>query len=112
MCPFFCLCLPGDKSDISEANSRLKQTRRFVSALLPTESALKSVGRFFSRASTPTMTPQQVEYTIIQAESYLLQAMLLFTEESYLAYIKAGLRIRSAWKLYEKCESGTKRTDR
>ena len=91
------------QDDIAEANVRLKHTRNFVTALLPSESALTSVGRFLARSSGPQLTPQQLEYTVLQAEAYLLQAMLLFTEESYLSYVKAGLRIRSAFKLYERC---------
>jgi hypothetical protein len=94
-----------DKNDIAEANARLKQTRHFVSALLPAVSTIKSVGRFLSRSSGPALTEEQVENTLLQAEAYLLQAMLLFTEENYLSYVRAGLKIRSAWKLYEKCES-------
>ena len=87
------------------ANDRLKQTRTFVTALLPEDSVAKSVGRFLARSSQATLDPLQLEHTLIQAESYLLQAMLLFTEESYLSVVKAGLRIRSAWKLYERCEA-------
>ena len=93
-----------DKGDIAQANHRLKQTRTLVSALLPQESALKSVGRFLARSQSAVLTPLQLEHTLIQAEAYLLQALLLFTEESYLSVVKAGLRIRSAWKLYELCD--------
>ena len=100
-----------DKDDIASANLRLKQTRNFVSALLPQVSTMKSVGRFLARSSGPQLTVEQLELTLIQAEAYLLQAMLLFTEESYMSYIKAGLRIRSAWKLYERCDEQIKQYD-
>lgn len=66
---------------------------------------MKSVGRFLSRSSGPTLSKAELECTLLQAEAYLLQAMLLFTDESYMSFIKAGLKIRSAWKLYQKCES-------
>jgi len=92
------------KADIAEANHRLKHTRSFVSALLPQESTLVSMGRFLSGRNGGALTPQQLEHTLLQAEAYLLQAMLLFTEESMVSYVKAGLRIRAAWKLYQRCQ--------
>jgi len=106
VCLFMCVLRAlGDKADMAEANHRLKQTRTLVSSLLPQVSTLKSAVRFLSRSSAPELSVEQLELTLIQAESYLLQAFLLFTEESYLCYVKAGLKIRSAWKLYERCEN-------
>jgi len=106
------------KEDLLEAASKLKDARHFVEALLPKEDSMaQSLTKFVTRQSSQsnvnnhdgsinnmTMSVTDLEHTLIAAETYILQANLLFTEESLISLMKAGLKIRSSWKLYEKCD--------
>lgn len=93
-----------ERVDIDMANSRLKQTRHLVNHLLPPDASIfSSITRFVTGAQAPVLSNKDLELSLIKAECYLLEACLLLSEESMLSYVKAGLKIRSAWKLYEKC---------
>ena len=113
-----------DKADMEEAQERLTFARTFVSAFVKEESTLGSLGRMVTGSKAPTLTGQQLESLLILSEAHMVRArvargcssahclsalqlssMLKLTEESVMAFVKAGLNIRSAWKLMEKCYS-------
>lgn len=54
-------------------------------------------------SSKKAMSNAELRCRVIEAESSLLVGMLQLFQESVVMYIKAGLNLRAAWKIYEQC---------
>ncbi len=55
-------------------------------------------------SAAASMSPIQLDATVIAAEAHLLQAMLHLMDESKIGFIKCAMTVRSGWKLYQRCD--------
>ena len=51
-----------------------------------------------------SLTPNQLEGTLVYAESSMLIALLSLMEESLMALVRCGLSIRSGWRVYQSAD--------
>ena len=85
-----------ERADLDDAVQRLVKARKFAEVYKPQE-------WFFQTRSVWSMC--ELEASLIAAETQMLAAVLLFmTSERVVDLMKAGLNMRSAWLLYERCE--------
>ena len=99
-----------EREDTAEADRRLNRSRAQVAPALPPQGRLAGLGRLFS-APAPLTSPQ-LEATLMTAETLILQAMLLLIQENVLAFIQAGLKIRSSHLLFQRCWAEVQRRER
>lgn len=91
-----------ETGDIQNAIKALGETEGLAYAATAQESTFASLTRFVLRTKKETMTSEQVHNTVMTAECRLMTGILQFFQESVMGFIKGGMNIRSAWKVYEK----------
>ena len=99
-----------EAADMAEANRRLEVSRLMVQGDVPSEGRLGGLTRLF--VSAGELNNKQLEATLMTAETLILQAILLLVEEQVMAFIQAGLKIRTSHRLFDRCYQEMKRRER
>lgn len=92
-----------ERSDIREALSRLNHAERLASYFTKEEGRLKRMAKFMIGMKRKQVDSESLAARVIVAESKLLSSVMLMLNEKLTSFIKAGLRLRNAWKGFQQC---------
>lgn len=84
--------------ELAMAQERLKATQKLCQTVMPQESWIGSI--FGSGAPAGSVTPAQLDATVICGEATLLGGLLFLTEESLMGIVRFAMAVRSGWKHY------------
>ena len=101
-----------DSTDIEESLVALDNTIQIASALRKETSLISSFTSMFTGSKGNTkdgsylsyMTRMEQHAELVYAEAYLLKALLsLLTDNNIVAFVKEGIKIRSAYSIFKSC---------
>eukprot|EP01136_Pigoraptor_vietnamica_P032043 Opistho-1_new@93391 len=90
-----------EQQDMERAMRCLRETEALANAASLNEGRLQQWARYMV-GRKQEKTSEKIHNTIMCGESRLLVGVLQFFSESIIQFIKGGLNIRAAWKIYER----------